>query len=550
MRAAAVFLVTVIAAPAHAYTTASAITAGCHEAMTTQALRQVRATLATAAPIAPTSDERALIDDAPFAIDDDLRDLAGATLLFAVRDNDLKGNDLLDTFDIVPITADPALQREHCLRTPDEDEPDGSMRALADCAAFIAERTADALDGLGSDGTPNPDDRVHLEVALALRGPHVGVDLPRYWVRIGQAMHALEDGFTHNLRTEDGMRITAVMNWTDYADEILVETRDGPPHERQLDVCNDPDPPRAHRRQLALAAATELLSATLDPTLGRDEKLARVDALVARSLAYQPGCSAADGWCDRAESALRDATGCGCRVGGASSRARSSLPAIALVLFVLAGVVTARRARAALLVVVLAATSSMAAAQTPPAPAATATGIEPGRDVATPTPEHVAKLRHDKQLGPRVGFYTAIAGSFDRGALSTTVALRVRITERWIVGFDSEWNPWLTSSNPRAGAINLIFTGIRRWPLTWERVNLRSTLQLGTSILLFDVFGAPAGSIGLYAATAPLGIDVDLRRGFRLVVDPLGVAVPIPHLTAAPFYYPQYRISIGFQFGG
>jgi hypothetical protein len=519
--------------------------------MTTQALRQVRATLATAAPIEPTRDERALIDDAPFAIDADVRDLAGATLLFAVRDNDLKGNDLLDTFDLVPITADPALQREHCLRTPDEDEPDGSMRALADCAAFIAERTADAVDGLGTDGAPNPDDRVHLEVALALRGPHVGVDLPRYWVRIGQAMHALQDGFTHNLRTADGSRITAVLNWTDYADQSLVETRDGPPHARQLDVCNDPDPPRTQRRQLALAAATELLSVTLDPTLARDEKLARVDALVARSLAYQPGCSAADGWCDPTENALRDATGCGCRVGGATSHASLPPMAIALVVVVVIGAGAARRRHWALAIVVIAATSSAAAAQSSaPSPPPTANGVEPGREVATPTPEHVEKVRHDKQLGPRVGFYTAVAGSFDRGALATTVALRVRITERWIVGFDTEWNPWLTSTTPRAGALNLLFTGIRRWPLTWERVNLRSTLQVGTSILLFDVFGAPAGSVGLYAATAPLGIDVDLRRGVRLVVDPLGVAIPIPHLTAAPFYYPQYRISIGFQFGG
>jgi MYXO-CTERM domain-containing protein len=316
-------------------------------------------------------------------------------------------------------------------------------------------------------------------------------------------------------------------------------------------VCNDPDPPRTQRRQLALAAATELLSVTLDPTLARDEKLARVDALVARSLAYQPGCSAADGWCDPTENALRDATGCGCRVGGATSHASLPPMAIALVVVVVIGAGAARRRHWALAIVVIAATSSAAAAQSSaPSPPPTANGVEPGREVATPTPEHVEKVRHDKQLGPRVGFYTAVAGSFDRGALATTVALRVRITERWIVGFDTEWNPWLTSTTPRAGALNLLFTGIRRWPLTWERVNLRSTLQVGTSILLFDVFGAPAGSVGLYAATAPLGIDVDLRRGVRLVVDPLGVAIPIPHLTAAPFYYPQYRISIGFQFGG
>jgi hypothetical protein len=556
MRSVVAVAVLTVATTARAFTVSSAISAGCHEAISTQALRQARATLATAGPLPATRDERALIDDAPFVIDDDLRDLAGATLLFAVRDNDLKGNDPLDTFDIVPIAADPALQREHCLRTPDEDEPDGSRRALADCAAFIAERTADALAGLGADGAPDPSDRVHLEVGLALRGPHVGVDLPRYWVRIGQAMHALEDGFTHNFRTGDGLTITAVLNWSDYADQILVEDRDGPPHARALDVCNDPDAPRARRHALAIAAATELLQVTLDPALGADEKRARFDALVARSLAYQPGCSQAGAWCDAAENGLRDANGCGCQL-GAQPRGPATAPlGIALALAALC--VLRRRARSLAIVLVLA-TSSLAAAQAPPpspppspppAPAPTGNGIEPGREVATPTAADVEKLRRDKRLGSRVGFYTALAGSFDRGALVMTTALRVRITERWIVGFDSEWNPWVsTNSPPRAGAINLAFTGIRRWPLTWERINLRSTLQLGTSILLFDVFGAPAGSVGLFAAAYPLGIDVDLGRGCRLVVDPLGVAVPIPHLTAAPFYYPQYRITIGFQFG-
>lgn len=88
-------------------------------------------------------------------------------------------------------------------------------------------------------------------------------------------------------------------------------------------------------------------------------------------------------------------------------------------------------------------------------------GHEPGREVETPTRAHVERLRADKQLGPRVGFYTAVAGSFDRGALAATLALRVRVTERWTVGFDAEWNPWITASVARAGAINLAFTGIR-----------------------------------------------------------------------------------------
>jgi MYXO-CTERM domain-containing protein len=532
--AATVAIVAALAARAQAYTVSSPFTRGCHEELTASALRQVRAERPSALPLLPSRDERAMIDDAPFPLDGDMRDLAAATLLFAVRDNDLRGASPTDTFAIVPIAADPTLQREHCLRAADEDEPDGSARALADCAAFIHERTADALDGLDGAGAPDAANRVTLSVYLALRGPHVPVPLPRYWVHIGQALHALEDGFTHNLRSSDGLAVTTVLNWIDYANQSLVESRDGPPHARELDRCDDPDAARARRRQLALAAATELLGVTLDATLARDEKLARVDALVARSLGLQTGCTEANAWCDPAENGLRDAAGCGCQLG-----ARATAPPGAI-FFLVAAVLLARRRLSALLVLV--ALVAVAHAQE---------AHEPGREVSTPTAAHIEKVRRDKRLGPRVGFYVAGAGAFDRGALAATVALRVRVTERWIVGFDSEWNPWITPTYAaKAGAFNLMFTGIRRWPLAWERVNLRHTLQLGASVLLFDVYGAPGGSVGLYVATSPLGLDIDLGHALRLVIDPTNLAIPIPHLTAVPFYYLQYRITVGLQFGG
>ena len=78
---------------AHAYTISSPITAGCHEKITTEALRAVRLELTTAAPLPADSNERALIDDLEFTPASDMTDLGGATLLVGVRDNDLKGRD-------------------------------------------------------------------------------------------------------------------------------------------------------------------------------------------------------------------------------------------------------------------------------------------------------------------------------------------------------------------------------------------------------------------------------------------------------------------------
>ena len=71
--------------PAAAFTVESAFSDGCHEQITEAALRNVRATLATAPPIPPTPDEQALIADLPFTVPADMQDLASASLLVGVR---------------------------------------------------------------------------------------------------------------------------------------------------------------------------------------------------------------------------------------------------------------------------------------------------------------------------------------------------------------------------------------------------------------------------------------------------------------------------------
>ena len=58
-------------------------------------------------------------------------------------------------------------------------------------------------------------------------------------------------------------------------------------------------------------------------------------------------------------------------------------------------------------------------------------------------------------------------------------------------------------ANPRVA----VCIPIRRYPMAFDRVNLRSSLHLGTSTLLFDVYGAPRYSTGPYAAVSLLGID-------------------------------------------
>jgi hypothetical protein len=80
-------------------------------------------------------------------------------------------------------------------------------------------------------------------------------------------------------------------------------------------------------------------------------------------------------------------------------------------------------------------------------------------------------------------------------------------------------------------------------------VNLRTTLQLGVSRMMFDLYGVPEGTLGPFIGFNLLGLDYELGDQFYLIVNPAHVALPIPQTTGAPFSYPQYRLTLGLQWG-
>ena len=97
------------------------------------------------------------------------------------------------------------------------------------------------------------------------------------------------------------------------------------------------------------------------------------------------------------------------------------------------------------------------------------------------------------------------------------------------------------------GVVNVYGAAILRFPLAYESFNLRATVNLGASYLLMDLFGAPAGSLGIYAGVSPAGLEWKLSRAFILIINPLCIALPVPQLRGVPLTYPQYRMSIGLE---
>jgi hypothetical protein len=545
---------------AHGYTISSSVTAGCHESITSDALREVRLTRATAAPLPANRDEQALITDLEFKPDADLADLGGATLLVGVRDSDLKGRDSNDLSELALVHGDPSAQREHCLRNTHENEPDGSKMAVLDCRAFIQERIAQALDGLDATGNPDLAKRTSLPLYLSLRH-HVDASLPTYYVRIGQAIHAVEDSFTHTYRTPDGMQITAVLDWVDEANGTLVEASDGPPHSTELDRCDDPDDLRQQRRQLATEAATAILSATLDSSQTSAQKMAAVEVILDKYLSYSPGCSFDNDWCQAPEHAYGNGSALGCSLGGTERRILGSGSAVALGLGLLTLVGRRRRRRGGATMIGMTAlliagfVSGRAFAQ-PETSAPGAPADAPKVETHAPPPPVVTPVKEPGPKDPSQtawGAYLGGSGAINHEALAATLGARLRASRHWTFGLDAEWNPWVAvngASTVRAGAFNGYGTVILRMPLAYEQFNLRTTANLGVSYLLIDLYGAPKGSTGIYAGLSPLGLEWKMSGTFYLVLNPLNIAVPTPQLKGVPFSYPQYRATIGLEIYG
>jgi hypothetical protein len=584
---------------ANAYTVKNTVSRGCHEEITTAALRIMRGELATAAALPASADEQSLIDDLQFTPDSDMLDLGGATLLMGVRDNDLKGRGSGDVTQLAAVHGNPDGQQEHCLRSQDQDEPSGSESAVAACRAFVRGKILEALDGLDAAGKPDLTKRTSLTVHLSLRG-QVDAPLPTYHVKMGQAIHAIEDSFTHTYRTPDGKKITVVLNWIDKVNATLIESRDGPAHASELDRCDDADPMRTTRRALAIEAASGVLRATLDPQRTPDQKMVAVDAVLDQYLSYSPGCTFGNNWCNAPERQYTD-SGCGCHVGKIEGGSGATFGAGIAALFAVlsrrrrrtspAGVTGALMFAGAILLSSGSALAESTTTTTAPARAATSTTpatpvttttrtTVPAETLATPptiettvetpatttttvTTPTVADKRGPpaptlipvKEPGPRDPNATAWgaslsgSGAMDNPSLVGAVGVRLRESKHWSFGLDGEWNPWfaLNGTAAHAGAIDVFGSAMLRFPLAYENFNLRTTLSLGVSYLLSNLYGAPSGSLGPYVGVSPLGVEWKLSRTFLFVINPLNIAVPIPQIKGVPLAYPQYRFSLGLE---
>jgi hypothetical protein len=538
------------ASPAQAFQIETTFTAGCHERVTLAALAESGWPGGQAAPPAGETTQR-ILSDLPFDLPAEAADPWGAALVIGVRSNDLGSADPFDLAALAMLHNDSTRQPEHCLRQEADDGEEGDASALASCREFIL---AELEAALGSGDEIDFDGTVSVKTFLVFRG-RIDLDLNRYAYHLGRAAHALEDSYTHTFRNPDDGRVRHVLNWIEGNVGGSHDLgRDGHPHVTALDEC-DVDADAEQRRDRAAEAVADLMAAVNDDGGGRAGRLDRAEAALDQHLAREEGCVEENEWCG---TGLMTAGGC-----SAAGAGRGAAAPTALLLALAALGLGWRRARtrAALAAVALAiALPSLASAGAgggqDPAPAPTA-GEDPPSDEPDPS-DATTERRLDReekviehlpdQVTRAWGMALNAGGAFDRGALAVSLGARWNPWRSIGFGLDAEYNPWvsLSASKVAAGAASLYVPVIWRIKSfgSWD---LRSTAYAGATMLLFDLVGADKGSVGLFAGWNPLGLALPMGSDVKLVVKPGDIAVSAPQLRGIPFFYHQYRFTVGIE---
>jgi len=325
-----------------------------------------------------------------------------------------------------------------------------------------------------------------------------------------------------------------VLNWIEGNLEGGDPARDGHPHIAELDRCGSGDQVRVAP---ATGAAADLVAALVDPEGGRAGRLARAAEVLENHTEQQPGCTVDNDWCGAPEASLPTST---CAVGGDGG----PLSAAGVLLFLLA-IADRRRALAIAIAVSLAAAPAAAQEQDAadqeedPSAAQTERALER---------EDKAIERLPDTVGRNWGAALSAGGAFDRGAMMGSAGVRWNPWESLGFGLDLEYNPWfsISAADVAPGVASLYVPVI--WRLkrfgTWE---LRTTAYVGATMMLFDLVGVDRGAIGPFIGWNPLGLALPLGTDFKLVVKPGDIAVAAPQVTGIPFFYHQYRFTVGVE---
>lgn len=505
---------------------ARAFVRGCHDDITTDALAQ--ATWPRGGTPPPLSGDYAYLPtELSVDIASSARNLWAVSVLAGNQYNDQGPYERVDIAALAEWAARPGLQSSHCIRDALDDGDDGDAMALAKCKGYILDQLQVAL---GSGAQPDLDATEVIRVYLVFRGP-ADVGFQKFGFHLGQAVHALQDSFSHSFRSPDLKQVRGVLNWVDWlkGGSAYDEARDGFQHISALDNCGASDEGGPERRAAATQATRELLNAIADDSGGREGRLARAGAVIDSWFGRDTSCGAANDWCDAPERSQVGVTGCAVARGGQGA---------VVWLLVAAAIFSWRRRRGLLLALLIARAAS---AQESPTDETRGEKKEGAIPKATPSEQRKLVSRP---------FGTLIKGGFaiDNAAAQVGLGVRYDLNRTWTVGLGLDWSPWLSLDTARTtrGTADIYAEGVFHLDVR-DFLELRITAAAGISVMLFDTWAAPSGSVGPYFMISPLGVGFRMNDRLRLLVDPAELVFPVPQMKGIPLIYRQHRLSIALQ---
>lgn len=283
------------ATAAHAYTIGSAFSDPCHERITAAALGRVSIDLSD------TDDRRPPILESERRLAGWLRERLGEasieqpavdervlnSLLIGVRHPDVEGWQLRDLASIRSLQLDLNGQSAHFLRSDTDVDEAGNESAAARSRAYVLSLIESSRISyeLGAELVNVPTWIEHY--------PDVTVPLVEAVYLLAQALHALQDSFSHTYRSDDVAQVNVVLTYLGGFSPTWVERTSGPLHSSFLDQCTAPE----NEKTVAAAtrASAELMAATVEYWRTRD--LRSVELVLERWLTVHPGCNLDNSYC-------------------------------------------------------------------------------------------------------------------------------------------------------------------------------------------------------------------------------------------------------------
>ncbi len=292
------------ASPAWGYTIATGFSESCHERISISAFLSVDIPeeFKIDQDIAiPQSESWRKIGDAlasatGITFQNDPQRLVVVSLALGARAPDTEGHSVANLASLREAHTNPSGQYAHFLRsTADDGNDEGNEAAIEGSRKHFRDILQIAL---AYTRFPTDAQLITTTFYLDFHG-RIDVEVWAPVFYLGIAMHALQDSFSHTVRSDDLRKIRHVMNYIDAIQTSHEPSRDGIAHSDAMDDCHDT------AKEIAAVAqeATGELIVTMASAMSTDN-LDPIDDFMDKWFAYEPGCTQSNNFCDSKWSSL------------------------------------------------------------------------------------------------------------------------------------------------------------------------------------------------------------------------------------------------------